>query len=129
MSRTPQLLGLTLIVSVAAASHAGEHQQHMRHDGYMPIVGPYMAPMYPMMQGHHPQHHPAQSAQQPTGETAPASAEKTLADMTKSHQCHHDKNHYKAMRDRQLQMQQHMQRMETHLANIERLIRQMVENR
>ena len=129
MSRTSQLFALAIIASLAAASHAGEHQQHMRHDGYMPIVGPYAAPMYPMMQGHHPQHHPGHAAQQPTDKTAPPSAEKTLADMTSSQQCHHDKSHYKAMRDQQLQMQQHMQRMETHLANIERLIRQMVENR
>jgi len=135
-----QMLAVAILCATTITGHAadGYMQPSMpmyMNPGHMPMQGPYPGPMYPMHQ------QPYQAMPAPVDKPSEAqSAKDTNTQQIASastkpeycqHKSHQDTSIYKirAMQRQQDKMQTHMQRMENHLANIEGLIRQMVENR
>ncbi|MCW8963040.1 MAG: hypothetical protein OQL16_04525 [Gammaproteobacteria bacterium] len=133
MKRRNQVLAAAILCTTGVTGHAAG--EYMQPNMPMYMGGPYPPPMYPMHQQPHqampvPADNPSEAQSANDTKTQQVASASTRPEYCQ-HKSHQDTSIYKirAMQRQQDKMQTHMQRMENHLANIEGLIRQMVENR
>jgi len=141
MRTSHQILAVAILTSTTAIGHAAdEYAQPMTNNSHMPMLAQYQGPMHPMQMRR--QWYPAAPApvdNTPAAPSTPPAQQQATTDTSAQSKAPEYPQHkppydfrmekMKAMQQQQKQMLKHMQRIESHLGNIETLIRQLVENR